>query len=99
VDEAGLVAAEEVQRHPRATGGGLVTRAVDRDPQALDLRQRRPQSRDLVLRELDRDDAGELAAEPRHPALLPGTTVGGDRAGERVHESRAVVADGRENEC
>ena len=79
---------------PRRRGAASgTTRDVTCRPARLELAQLRDQRVGLRVVDRDEHDAGELAAEPREPALFPVAAGRRDALRERFDESGAIGAD------
>ncbi len=101
MDDAGAVVADQVERELRPApliGGGIRAGVGGDLEQAVEGAQRAGQVCGAVGGDGDDDDAGELAGQLRHLAVLPVATVGGHRIGEGLDEPDTVVTDHGEHE-
>ena len=65
---------------------------------ALPFRERPDQTRLLFPRHLHPENAGELAPQPRHPALEPVAAVLRHQTGQRIDQARSVPANHRHHQ-
>ena len=96
-----MVVADQVERElrPAPLIGGAIRAGVGGDlEKAVEGAQRTGQVRGAIGGDGDDDDAGELARQLRHLAVLPVATVGGHRIGEGLDEPDTVVTDHGEHE-